>query len=76
MVSKLTLSVDKSVVARAKRYAKQRGVSVSKMVETYLATVVEPAKANDLPPILRSVRGTLKKADLEEYRRHLTRKYR
>jgi antitoxin component of RelBE/YafQ-DinJ toxin-antitoxin module len=75
-VSKLTLSVDKSVVARAKRYAKQRGVSVSKMVETYLATVIEPAKTNDLPPILRSVRGTLKKADLEEYRRHLTRKYR
>jgi hypothetical protein len=75
-MSKLTLSVDKSVVARAKRYAKQRGVSVSKMVETYLATVIEPAKANDVPPILRSVRGTLKKADLEEYGRHLTRKYR
>jgi antitoxin component of RelBE/YafQ-DinJ toxin-antitoxin module len=75
-VSKLTLSIDKSVVARAKRYAKQRGVSVSQMVETYLAMVAEPAKAVDLPPILRSVRGTLKKADLEDHRRHLTRKYR
>jgi hypothetical protein len=32
-MSKLTLSVDSRVVIRAKRYAKQQGVSVSKMVE-------------------------------------------
>lgn len=75
-MSKLTLSVDKSVVARAKRYAKQRGVSVSAMVETYLAIVAEPSKTDDLPPILRSVRGILKKADLGEYKEHLARKYR
>ena len=38
-MSKLTLSVDDGVVSRAKRFAKQNGVSVSEMVETYLAAI-------------------------------------
>ena len=77
-MSKLTLSVDSRVVSRAKRYAKQKGVSVSAMVETYLATVADPPSvpANEAPPILRSLRGTLKKADIEDYKKHLTAKYR
>ena len=76
-MSKLTLSVDDRVVSRAKRYANQRGVSVSKMVETYLASVVEPVHpAAQDAPILRSVRGSLKKADLAGYRKHLAAKYR
>ena len=76
-MSKLTLSVDDRVVSRAKRYASQRGVSVSEMVETYLASVVEPVSpAAQDAPILRSVRGALKKADLAGYRKHLAAKYR
>lgn len=76
-MSKLTLSVDNRVVSRAKRYAKQRGVSVSKMVEAYLSAVAEPPSSTSLDvPILRAVRGSLKKADLDEYRRHLAAKYR
>jgi hypothetical protein len=68
--------VDDRVVARAKRYAAQRGVSVSEMVEAYLSAVADsPAKTPDTP-ILRSVRGVLKKADLSEYRKHLAAKYR
>ena len=75
-MSKLTLSVDDRVVSRAKRYAKQRGVSVSEMVEAYLAAVAEPSSpATHDAPILRAVRGSLKKADLEGYRKHLAAKY-
>ena len=76
-MAKLTLSVDASVTARAKRYAKQRGMSVSQMVETYLGAVAGAAPdASRDTPVLRSLRGTLKKADLEEYRRHLAARYR
>jgi hypothetical protein len=76
-MSKLTLSVDDRVVLRAKRYAKQRGVSVSEMVEAYLAAVAEPSSpVKKDAPILRSVRGSLVKADLTAYRRHLAAKYR
>jgi hypothetical protein len=45
MTTKLTLSVDPAVVSRAKRYAAKQGVSVSWLVETYLASVSRP----DLP---------------------------
>ena len=76
MMSKLTLSIDETVVARAKHYAKQRGLSVSKLVEAYLAAVSGPPHAGEDPPVLRSLRGTLKKAGRGEYRRHLVRKYR
>jgi Family of unknown function (DUF6364) len=74
---KLTLSVDDRVVSRAKQYAKLRGVSVSEMVEAYLAAVAEPpSRATGAAPILRSVRGVLKNANINEYRKHLAAKYR
>jgi hypothetical protein len=76
-MAKLTLSVDSRVVSRAKRYAKGRRVSVSEMVETYLDAVARPStKVTRDAPILRLLRGSLKKADIEEYKRHLTAKYR
>ena len=76
-MAKLTLSVDTRVVSRAKKYAKRRGVSVSEMVESYLAAVVEPSSPSaSAAPILRSVRGILKNADIHQYRKHLAAKYR
>jgi antitoxin component of RelBE/YafQ-DinJ toxin-antitoxin module len=76
-MAKLTLSVDERVVSRAKRYALKQGVSVSQMVEAYLEAVAEPsAAAAPDTPILRSLRGSLKKANVEAYKRHLVTKYR
>jgi hypothetical protein len=75
-MAKLTLSVDERVVSRAKRYAKRRGVSVSKMVEAYLNAVADPPSVAHDAPILRSVRGSLHEADISERRKHLAAKYR
>ena len=76
-MSKLTLSVDEAVIGRAKRYAKKQGVSVSKMVEAYLSAVANPSTGVTVDtPVLRSVRGILKKADVRDYKRHLANKYR
>jgi hypothetical protein len=77
-MSKLTLSVNDGVISQAKEVAKLQGTSVSEMVETYLASVVFVYKGkNSKPdaPVLRSVRGTLKHADIEDYRQHLANKY-
>jgi hypothetical protein len=74
-MSKLTLSVDPSVVARAKHYAKQNGISLSRMVETYLASISAPPAAKKMPPVLRSLRGILNRADPEDYKKHLAEKY-
>jgi hypothetical protein len=76
-MSKLTLSVDDTVISRAKRYAKAHEVSISKMVEAYLAAVAGPtARVPADTPILRSLRGILKNADVKDYKRHLAIKYR
>lgn len=73
-MSKLTLNVDPKVISRAKRYATRSGISLSAMVETYLDSVASPPEAA-ATPVLRSVRGILKKADPDAYRKHLSRKY-
>ena len=79
-MAKLTLSVDETVVERAKRYAAERGTSVSHLVETYLGLLARaaPAPGQDLPPVTRRLWGILKGASYhrDEYRRHLARKYR
>jgi hypothetical protein len=76
-MAKLTLSVDDRVVSRAKLYARQSGVSVSEMVEVFLDAIVEaPAPDHRDAPILRSVLGSLRKAQLEDYQKHLAAKYR
>jgi len=76
-MAKLTLSVDDEVVSQAKHYAQRRGVSVSAMVEAYLTAVAEPPSSTiSAGPISRSLRGVLKKADIEQYRKHLATKYR
>ncbi len=75
MTTKLTLSVNPAVVSRAKRYAKRQGVSVSRLVEVYLATISDPATPAELPPVAASLRGILKGVDTEAYRKHLVRKY-
>jgi Family of unknown function (DUF6364) len=76
MTTKLTLSVDAAVISRAKRYAKRSGVSVSALVENYLAVVSQPPSAPKAPPRLQELRGILKGADVSQYRKHLERKYR
>jgi len=75
-MAKLTLSVDADVVSRAKQYAKRRGVSVSEMIESYLAAVADPPAPGGAAPILRSLRGVLKQGDPADYRKHLAEKYR
>ena len=75
MAAKLTLSVDPNVISRAKRFAKRRGVSVSRLVENYLASVSETPAEDDLPHLVSSLRGKLKGAKPDDYRKHLVRKY-
>jgi hypothetical protein len=48
-VGKLTLSIDPSVVKRAKDYAARRGTSVSSLLEGYLDLVSRPPVAGDTP---------------------------
>jgi Family of unknown function (DUF6364) len=76
-MAKITLNVDDQVLAQAKQYAKLQGVSLSEMVEAYLADVPAPANPTaGTAPVLRSARSALKNVDIGDYRKHLTLKYR
>ena len=48
MNTKLTLSIDKTVIAKAKKYAKQTGTSISELVENYLKLLSQDVKHNVL----------------------------
>ncbi len=68
MLSKLTLTIDQDVIAQAKKYAKVKHRSVSKLVEEYLKTVSdsENIRNNDLnleASLTNSITGMFK----EEY---------
>jgi hypothetical protein len=76
-MAKLTLSVDERVIARAKQYARSRGTSVSGLVEQLLDLAAAGRDAPAVtPPVLGRLRGSLKRADANDYRRYLERKYR
>lgn len=76
-MAKLTLSVDESVIARAKKYALARGTSVSGLVEQMLDQAASGSNQPDVtPPVLGRLRGSLKGVDRRDYHRYLERKYR
>lgn len=41
MTTKLTLTIEKEVIERAKRYAKSTGRSLSELIEAYLESIVQ-----------------------------------
>jgi hypothetical protein len=59
MNTKLTLTIDKSVIKQAKAYAEQQGRSLSAVVENYLKAVTKKeeivSKDDELSPIIKSL---------------------
>lgn len=60
MTTKLTLTVEKTVIERAKSYAKKTGRSLSELIESYLANITEESNSSDLSPKLKNLVGSVK----------------
>lgn len=78
MQTRLTLRVDDELIRAAKRYARQNGTSLSRLVENYLRSLVI---GQDFPsaktPVLQQLTGVLPlETSLDEYHQHLVEKYR
>jgi len=73
MNSKLTLTVDESVVRKAKRYAKREKRSLSDIVENYLKILTKDQAKNEdeTTPIIEALRGSFKLPDNFNYREEL-----
>lgn len=79
MNSKLTLKLDQETIELAKEYAKDKNISLSKMIENYLRLIVR-RKRHDIgiSPLVESLSGIIKgkNAKMEkEYVDYLSTKY-
>lgn len=59
MDTKLTLKLDNSIIEHAKRYAKNKNTSLSKLIESYLGKLVEPNDTHEVTPLVKSLSGVL-----------------
>jgi len=82
METKLTLRLNDNVIERAKIYAKNHRISLSKMIESYLDSLTrEKNKDRKVPitPLVESLSGVIKlPSDFDykkEYADYLTEKY-
>jgi len=80
METKLTLRLDKKVIVRAKDYAQNHKISLSKMVESYLDSLTKKkSEGIEITPLVESLSGVVnlpKDFDYKkEYTDFLTEKY-
>ncbi len=79
MDTKLTLSLNKSVIKQAKKYAKENNISLSRMIENYLTAITENKTKNQkISPLVKSLTGVIKLQNdnyKKDYADFLTKKY-
>jgi hypothetical protein len=82
METKLTLRLNEDVIERAKAYARNHNISLSKMIESYLDSVTQQKKEsseNAITPLVESLSGIIElPTDFDykkDYRDYLGEKY-
>lgn len=75
MTSKLTLTVEKSVIEKAKSYAKKTDRSLSELVEKYLESLTEDTNSDKLSTKLSKIVGAVKLPDTFDEKKELKEYY-
>ncbi|MEE3999707.1 DUF6364 family protein [Tenacibaculum sp. FZY0031] len=80
MDKKLTLSLNQNIIENAKIYAKSNNISLSKLIESYLATLTgKSKKTSEITPLVKSLSGVIEiPSDFNEkeaYSEYLMEKY-
>jgi len=73
MNAKLTLTIEKEIIEKAKRYAKSENRSLSNLIESFLRQVTHNRveKENDIHPDIAALRGSVKVSDDFNYKEEL-----
>lgn len=67
MNAKLTLTIDESIIVKAKSYAKKTGKSLSEIIENYLLSITDSSESNTNSEKLKKLLGSVKvPADFNE----------
>jgi len=73
MQTKLTLTLEQGVIEEAKLYAKDKGRSLSELIENYLKIVLEDKKTEiKLSPSIAKLKGAIKLPDDFDYKQELS----
>ena len=73
MNTKLTLTIEQAIIERAKSYAKEKGRSLSDIIENYLkAITTEERIEEELSPLIKSLRGSFKTPKSFDYKKELS----
>lgn len=73
MNTKLTLTIEQEIIERAKKYAKQNGRSLSKIIENYLKVITKEVIQADImiAPLTKALRGSFKAPKEFDYKKDL-----
>jgi hypothetical protein len=73
MTTKLTLTIDASIIAMSKLYAKEKGQSLSQLVENYLKSLspIAPQK-EPIDPSIKKLKGVLKLTKDFDYKKEIS----
>lgn len=73
MNSKLTLTIDKIILVKAKKYAEFSGKNLSTLVENYFKLIVNKTneKKVEIGPITKSLKGVFKIPEELDYKKEL-----
>lgn len=76
MNTKLTLTIEQSVIKKAKGYAKRKGHSLSDLIENYLKVITKSGPKTDIEitPIVKSLRGSFKASSNLDYKKELSKR--
>lgn len=74
MNTKLTLTIEQTVIEKAKKYARLKGHSLSDIIENYLKVITKDEnKTNiDIAPITKSLKGSFKAPADFDYKKELS----
>ncbi len=75
MNTKLTLTIEQSVIEKAKIYARNKERSLSDLIENYLKALTNDEvnnKVEELTPLVKSLKGAFKMPKNFDYKKELT----
>jgi hypothetical protein len=73
---KLTLTIEETVIEKAKKYAKEKERSLSNLIENYLLAITneEASTEKELTPITKSLKGSFTSSKNFDYKTELTKR--
>ena len=76
MNTKLTLTIERDIIRKAKKYARQKGRSLSDIIENYLKVITKDTPDTDIKitPLTKSLRGTFKAPAEFDYKEELSKR--